>query len=52
MLGLISLCFIIYLFAYLTIKAEGTPIRVVPVRTFDDFFIDYNKKCGEIKSDE
>jgi len=44
MLGLIALCFTIYFFAYLTIKAEGSTILVVPIRTFDDYFIDYNRK--------
>lgn len=44
MFGLIALCFTIYFFAYLTIKAEGTTIRVVPIRSFDDYFIDYSKK--------
>jgi hypothetical protein len=44
MLGLIALCFTIYLFAYLTIKAEGTSICVKPIRSFDDYFIDYSKK--------
>lgn len=44
MLGLIALCFTIYFFAFLTIKAEGTPIRVVSIRTFDDYFIDYSRK--------
>ncbi|MEK3990594.1 MULTISPECIES: hypothetical protein [Robertmurraya] len=48
MLGLIALCFTIYFFAYLTIKAAGTTIRVVPIRTFDDYFIDYSRtKLGD-----
>ncbi len=50
MLGLIALCFTIYFFAYLTIKAEGTTIHVVPIRTFDDYFIDYSRtKLGDGK---
>jgi len=44
MLGLIALCFTIYFSAYLTIKTEGSTNLVVPIRTFDDYFIDYNRK--------
>ena len=52
MLGLIGLCFTIYLLAYFTIKLEGSPIEVKTIRSFEDYFIDYSRnRLGDGKNE-
>lgn len=52
MLGLLTLCFTIYLFTYFTIRSEGTSIEVEPIRSFDDYFFDYRKnRIGDDKDE-